>query len=62
MNTQDLIKIEDDYFINTFIFTVITTALMLVIIVPAAFAFSRMEFRGKNLPFCKKTLAHFCEI
>lgn len=40
-----------DYFINTFIFTVITTALMLVIIVPAAFAFSRMEFRGKNLVF-----------
>nr|MBE6545144.1 carbohydrate ABC transporter permease [Oscillospiraceae bacterium] len=40
-----------DYFINTFIFTVATTALMLVIIVPAAFAFSRLNFRGKNLVF-----------
>lgn len=40
-----------DYFLNTVIFTVITTALMLVVIVPAAFAFSRLEFRGKNLMF-----------
>lgn len=40
-----------DYFLNTVIFTVITTALMLVVIVPAAFAFSRLEFRGKNLVF-----------
>lgn len=39
------------YFLNTFIFTVITTALMMVVIVPAAFAFSRLNFRGKNLLF-----------
>ena len=39
------------YFLNTIIFTVITTALMLVITVLAAFAFSRLNFRGKNLAF-----------
>lgn len=40
-----------DYFVNTIIFTAATTALMLVVIVPAAFAFSRLEFKGKNLLF-----------
>ncbi len=40
-----------DYFLNTLIFTVATTAIMLVVIIPAAFAFSRLEFRGKNLVF-----------
>ncbi|MBE6573137.1 MAG: carbohydrate ABC transporter permease [Ruminococcaceae bacterium] len=40
-----------DYFINTIIFTVVTTAVMMAVIVPAAFAFSRMQFRGKNLLF-----------
>ncbi len=40
-----------DYFLNTLIFTLGTTALMLLVIVPAAFAFARMEFRGKNLLF-----------
>ncbi len=40
-----------DYFVNTLIFTVATTAIMLVVIIPAAFAFSRLEFRGKNLVF-----------
>ena len=39
------------YFLNTLIFTVITTAVMLVVIVPAAFAFSRLDFRGKNVVF-----------
>ncbi len=39
------------YFLNTLIFTVITTALMLVITVLAAFAFSRLNFRGKDLVF-----------
>ncbi len=39
------------YFVNTFIFTVLTTAIMLCVIVPAAFAFSRLEFKGKNLLF-----------
>lgn len=40
-----------DYFVNTIIFTVVTTALMLVIIIPAAFAFARLNFKGKNLVF-----------
>ena len=39
------------YFLNTFIFTVVTTALMLAVTVLAAFAFSRLEFRGKNIVF-----------
>ncbi len=39
------------YLFNTLIFTVSTTALMLVIIVPAAFAFARLDFKGKNLLF-----------
>lgn len=39
------------YLFNTLLFTVITTALMLVVITLAAFAFARLEFRGKNLVF-----------
>ena len=39
------------YLINTVIFTVVTTALMLVVIIPAAFAFARLNFKGKNLVF-----------
>ncbi len=39
------------YFVNTLIFAVATTALMLVVIVPAAFAFARLDFKGKNLVF-----------
>ncbi|MBQ1984689.1 MAG: carbohydrate ABC transporter permease [Clostridia bacterium] len=39
------------YFLNTVIFTVLTTALMLVVTVLAAFAFSRLSFKGKNLLF-----------
>ena len=39
------------YFANTIIFTVITTALMLIVTVLAAFAFSRLTFRGKDLAF-----------
>ncbi len=39
------------YFLNTVIFTVLTTALMLAVIIPAAFAFSRMNFRGRDLLF-----------
>lgn len=39
------------YFINTIIFTVITTMLMLVVTVLAAFAFARLEFPGKNIVF-----------
>ena len=40
-----------DYFVNTIIFTLGTTAVMLVVTVLAAFAFSRLEFKGKNLVF-----------
>ena len=39
------------YFLNTLIFTVSTTAIMMIVIVPAAFAFARLSFRGKNLLF-----------
>ena len=39
------------YFINTILFTVITTALMLMVTVLAAFAFARLDFRGKDLAF-----------
>lgn len=39
------------YLLNTLIFTVATTALMLVVITLAAFAFSRLQFRGKDLAF-----------
>ena len=39
------------YFANTLIFTFCTTALMLLVIVFAAFAFARLEFRGKNILF-----------
>ncbi len=39
------------YFVNTAIFTVSTTAIMLVVITLAAFAFARLEFKGKNIAF-----------
>lgn len=39
------------YFLNTLVFTLSTTALMLIVIVLAAFAFSRLNFRGRNLAF-----------
>ncbi|MBR3265829.1 MAG: carbohydrate ABC transporter permease [Erysipelotrichaceae bacterium] len=39
------------YFLNTVIFTVITTLIMMVVVVLSAFAFSRLEFKGKNLVF-----------
>ncbi len=39
------------YFWNTLLFTVVTTALMMAVIIPAAFAFSRLEFKGKNIVF-----------
>ena len=40
-----------DYFLNTVIFTLATTASMLVVTVLAAFAFSRLQFKGKDLVF-----------
>lgn len=39
------------YFLNTFVFTMITTAAMLLVIIFAAYAFARLQFRGKNLVF-----------
>lgn len=39
------------YLLNTLIFTLITTAVMLVVITLAAFAFARLDFKGKNLVF-----------
>ena len=40
-----------DYFLNTLIFTLLTTAIMLVVSVLAAFAFARLDFPGKSLAF-----------
>ena len=40
-----------DYILNTVIFTVATVAIMLVVTVLAAFAFARLNFKGKNLVF-----------
>ncbi|MBQ8972265.1 MAG: carbohydrate ABC transporter permease [Clostridia bacterium] len=37
------------YFLNTLVFTLVTTAIMLVVVTLAAFAFARLEFRGKQL-------------
>ena len=39
------------YFLNTIVFTVATTGIMLLVIIPAAFAFARLEFAGKNAVF-----------
>lgn len=39
------------YFLNTVIFTVATTAIMLAVITLAAFAFARLNFHGKQLAF-----------
>lgn len=39
------------YLLNTLIFTVLTTGLMVVVSVLAAYAFARLGFKGKNLVF-----------
>jgi len=39
------------YFLNTIIFTLATTAIMLVVTVLAAFGFSRLSFKGRDLAF-----------
>ena len=39
------------YFTNTIWFALLTTALMLVVTVLSAYAFARLQFRGKNLVF-----------
>lgn len=39
------------YLLNTLIFTLATTAIMLAVTILAAFAFARINFRGKNIAF-----------
>jgi multiple sugar transport system permease protein len=39
------------YFLNTVVFTVVTTVLMVAVITLAAFAFSRLNFRGREILF-----------
>ena len=39
------------YFLNTLLFTLVTTAVMIVVTVLAAFAFARLEFPGRDLAF-----------
>lgn len=39
------------YFLNTVIFTVVTTALMLIVTVLAAYAFARLKFAGRDMMF-----------
>lgn len=39
------------YFVNTIVFTLATTAIMLIVTILAAYAFARLEFRGKDLVF-----------
>ena len=39
------------YFLNSILFTVVTTGLMMLVIVPAAFAFARLQFKGRDLVF-----------
>ena len=39
------------YFVNTIVFTAATTALMLFVTVLAAFGFSRLQFKGRDLAF-----------
>lgn len=39
------------YFLNTLIFTIGTTAIMMIVTVLAAFAFARLNFRGRDAAF-----------
>ena len=39
------------YFLNTVIFTLVTTGIMLIVTVLAAFAFARLDFPGRDLVF-----------
>ena len=40
-----------NYLLNTLIFSLSTTVIMLVVIILAAFAFARLDFKGKNIAF-----------
>ena len=39
------------YFLNTLIFAVITTSLMIIVSILAAFGFARLDFKGKDIVF-----------
>nr|WP_297706718.1 carbohydrate ABC transporter permease [uncultured Butyrivibrio sp.] len=39
------------YFFNTLIFTLVTTAIMMLVVILSAFAFARLDFRGKDIVF-----------
>lgn len=39
------------YFVNTIVYTVCTTGLMMLVIIPAAFAFARIPFKGRGVVF-----------
>ena len=39
------------YFLNTLIFTVVTTGLMMIVVIFAVFAFARLDFKGKDIVF-----------
>ena len=39
------------YLLNTFLFAVITTVVMVIVSVLAAYGFARLEFKGKNIVF-----------
>ncbi|MBQ1492971.1 MAG: carbohydrate ABC transporter permease, partial [Blautia sp.] len=39
------------YFVNTLVYTMVTTGLMLLVTVFSAYAFARLQFKGKNLVF-----------
>lgn len=41
----------DKYLLNTVVFTIATTAIMIIVVILAAFAFSRLEFVGKKVLF-----------
>ena len=39
------------YFFNTFVFTVVTTFIMMIVVILSAFAFARLDFKGKDIVF-----------
>lgn len=39
------------YFANTLIFTLATTCIMMLVVILSAFAFARLDFKGKNIVF-----------
>ncbi|MBR4831412.1 MAG: carbohydrate ABC transporter permease, partial [Butyrivibrio sp.] len=39
------------YFLNTLIFTILTTGIMMIVVILSAFAFARLDFKGKDIVF-----------